>query len=369
MIPAKLLIPGPVDLDDEVLDALGSPPTPHYGPAWVSLYNETLEGLRLIFGTTGDIYPLVGSGSAGLDAAIGSCLASGSRLAVIRNGFFGERLGEIAAAYGIDLLPIDFPWGKAAEPEVVYAALQEMGPVDALAVVHTETSTGILNPLREIAAVAGEFKLPIIVDAVSSLGGAEVRMDDWGIAICVAASQKALAGPTGLALVAVSKQGWAYMDAHAATGHGWYLNLRTWRHYAQIWREWHPHPASIPTGTFRALHVCVQKIMSEGLEGYMHRHVMAAERFRAGVRALGLSPLAADTDASPLVTAIEVAPRADPATVVAALRDEHNLLIAGGLGLLRNRIIRVGHMGKAASEEYVDAAITALATLIDEKRM
>lgn len=360
----KLLIPGPVDLEDDVLDALRSIPEPHYGPEWVRLYRETIDGLRAIFQTTGAVYPLVGSGTTGLDAAIGSFLATGRRLALVRNGFFGDRLGEIAAAYGIELCPIDVPWGEAARPDIVRDALRRMGRVDALAVVHNETSTGILNPVREIAAVGREFDLPVIVDAVSSLGGIELRMDEWGVDLCVTASQKALAAPPGLALVAVGERAWAYMDANPVDHHGWYLNLRTWRHYADDWGDWHPQPVTMPTGTLRALNLRVRRILEEGLEQYIGRHAVAARRFRDGVRALGLGLLAPDADASPLVTAVEVAPRAAPAAVVATLRDRYDIWIGGGLGPLRDRIIRVGHMGRAISDEYVDATLAALAEVL-----
>ncbi len=368
MTQRKLLIPGPVDLEDEVLAELGSPLEAHYGPEWVELYNQTTEGLRTIFGTSGEVYPLVGSGSTGLDAAIGTFVARGQRLAVVRNGFFGERLAEIAGAYGIEVVPIDVPWGEVATPEMVRSVLQASLPLTALAVVHTETSTGILNPVHEIAAVAAEFELPILVDAVSSLGGVELRMDEWGIDLCVTASQKALAAPAGLALVAVSQRGWEYMDDHPVESQGWYLNLRTWRRYAREWGDWHPQPVTMPTGTFKALNLRVRQILDEGLERYIQRHAQVARRFRAGVRALGLRPLASDAAASPLVTAVEVGPGLEPSALVTTLRDEYGLWIAGGLGPLRNRIVRFGHMGKAASDVYVEAALAALEEVLQKRR-
>lgn len=368
MKPKKLLIPGPVDLDDDVLGIMGRRPVPHYGADWVALYRETIKGLRAIFRTDGDVYPLVGSGSVAVEATIGSFLATGQRLAVVRNGFFGDRIAEIAAAYGIEVVPIEVPWGEAARPELVRRVL-EGGPLpDALALVHSETSTGVQNPVREIAAVSAEFRVPVIVDAVSSLGGAELRMDEWGIVLCATATQKALAAPAGFGLVAVSAEGWRHMDANPVKDHGWYLNLRNWRRNAHAWGDWHPQLATIPTGAFSALHLRVQHILDVGLDRYIERHSRACRRFRDGVRSLGLPLLAPDEDASPLVTAVEVAPDFRPPEIVAYLRDNHDLWVSGGLGPLRDRVIRVGHMGKATSEEYVDAVLAGLGAVVRENR-
>src|SRR5262245_55640290 len=153
MPPQRLLIPGPVDMDDEVLSALGSQAVPHYGAAWAALYQEVVANLRVLFGTDGEVYPLVGSGSTGLDAALGSLLAPGQRLALVQNGYFGDHLHAIAVANGLQVLSIEEPWGRAARPEAVRAALDAAEPVHALALVHAETSTGVLNPVREIAAI------------------------------------------------------------------------------------------------------------------------------------------------------------------------------------------------------------------------
>lgn len=364
MPPQRLLIPGPVDMDDDVLAALGAQAVPHYGPAWAACYHELTANLRALFRTDGDVYPLVGSGSTGLDAALGSVLAPGQRLALVRNGYFGDHMHAIAVANGLDVLSIEAPWGRAVRPEAVRAALDAAGPVHALAFVHAETSTGALNPARALAAIGRARGLPVIVDAITALGGVELRVDEWGIDVCVSASQKALAAPAGLGLVAVSRSGWAYMDRHPVGPRGWYQDLRTWRRAAAQSPDYHPQPATMPSGTVAALTLRARRILAQGLDATIERLDRAARRFRAGAAAAGIELLVPAAEATPQVSAVVVPQGVSADAALAALREQHGLLAGGGLGELRGRIIRVGHMGKAASDEYVDAALAALADVL-----
>jgi alanine-glyoxylate transaminase / serine-glyoxylate transaminase / serine-pyruvate transaminase len=367
MSTPRLLIPGPVDLDEDVLSTLGSQAIPHYGPAWAAIYQSAVSGLRPIFGTDGGVYPIVGSGSAGLDAAFGSLMAPGQRMLIARNGYFGDRLREIALAHGIEVVSVEAPWGEAIRVEAVRAALEDAGELHGLALVHAETSTGVLNPVAAIAELARERGLPVIVDAITALGGVELRVDEWGIDICVGASQKALAAPAGLAPVAVSRKGWAYMDANPVGPGSWYLNLRTWRRYAEQSPDHHPHPVTIPTGALQALALRVRQIHELGLPAYLERHARAARRFRAGLVELDLRPFVAEADATPQVTSVELPAGADAREVLAVLRERHQLLATGGLGDLSGRILRIGHMGKGASDAYVDAALVALADALGRR--
>lgn len=360
----RLLIPGPVDMDDEVLSALGSQAVPHYGPAWAAQYREMVSNLRALFGTEGDVFPLVGSGSTGLDAAVGSMLAPGQRLALVRNGYFGHHLHAIAAANGVEVITIDGAWGRAVTAEAVRDALDAAGPVHALAFVHAETSTGALNPARELVALAKQRGLPVIVDAITALGGVELRVDEWGIDVCVSAPQKALASPAGLGLVAVSRSGWDYMDSHPVGPRGWYQDLRTWRAAAATSPDYHPQLATHPTSTVAALTLQTRRILSQGIAAYIERHARASRRFRAGAAAAGIELLVPQAEATPQVSAVCVPQSVSADAALAALREQYGLLAGGGLGELRGRIIRIGHMGRGASDEYVDAAIAALADVL-----
>jgi aspartate aminotransferase-like enzyme len=357
----RLLIPGPVDIDDEVLQALASPTAPHYGPAWATLYHEVVGNLKHLFGTIGDVYPIVGSGSTGLDAMIASFVATGKRMAVVRNGYFGDRMATIAQAYGVSVFDITGEWGRAITVDTVRQALIANGPFDVLGVVYAETSTGALNPLPELAALAHELGLPILVDAITGFAGTPLELDAWGIDVCVSASQKALAAPAGLAFVAVSPKGWQYMDANPVGHRGWILDVRTWRKAAQADHGGHPQPATMPTGLMTAVNLRLQQVMAIGKAEYVAQHYRAANRFRSGLRSLGIDYLVPDAEATPQVTPVLVPAHIDAPSIIASLRDRYGFLATGGMGPLAGRIIRVGHMGKATSDDYIDDALEAIA--------
>ena len=359
---ARLMIPGPVPLSASASEAMAAPVQAHYGPAWVSLYDETLRLLRQTFMTEGDVFILVGSGSAGLDAAIGSLIMPGAPALVGVNGYFGQRLADIARAYGAQVIEVAVEWGEPLAPEALDSALQNNRDISAVVVTHVETSTGILNPVRQIAQIANERAVPIIVDAISSLGGVEFAMDAWGIDVCVTASQKCLGGPAGLAPVAVSPRAWVAIEkVSASAGHGWYLNLQTWRDFAVSQRDWHPFPVTIPTSAVLALREGLRALLTEGIPQRIRRYQTLATRLRAGLQQLGFYPLAAEACAAPVVTAAYSLPGVPSGQIVEFLERTHGLKIAGGgLGPLHDTIFRVGHMAPSVSERDIDDVLAAL---------
>ncbi|MEJ2353890.1 MAG: alanine--glyoxylate aminotransferase family protein [Anaerolineales bacterium] len=279
-----LMIPGPVQVSDEVLAAMGRAVMPHYGPRWVQIYRETQERLEHVFRTEGDVYIMPGSGSAGLDAALGSLLEPGDQCLVVVNGFFGDRLAKIARSHGAKVAEVQEEWGQPISPEAVRTALQQHSGFQALCAVHHETSTGMLNPVKEIGELARAYGIPYVVDAISSLGGEELPMDDWGIDVCVSASQKCLESPPGLALVAVGTGGWRAIDRKKGAHSGWYLNLRTWREYEQSWGDWHPYPVTLPTNLILALNVALKHLLEETLEGRVKRYARVAQILRSELK-------------------------------------------------------------------------------------
>ncbi|GAB4125044.1 MAG: alanine--glyoxylate aminotransferase family protein [Roseiflexaceae bacterium] len=360
----RLLIPGPVDMEDDIREMLGSQAIPHYGTEWAAIYQRAVAGLKTLFGTDGAVYPIVGSGSAGLDAGIGSLFAPGQRILIVRNGYFGNRLYDIALAHGLEVVSVEAPWGQAVAAEAVGEALDQADNLVGVAMVHAETSTGVLNPVEAIAGLANQRGLAVMVDAITGLGGAELKVDAWGIDVCVSASQKALAAPAGMAPIAVSKKGWAFMDANPVGPGSWYLNLRTWRSYAEESPDWHPHPVTIPTGTLRALELRVSQVVAMGIDAYIARHVRAARRFRAGLVELDLRPFVDEAIATPQVTSVELPAGVDAKEILTGLRERHSFLATGGIGALSGRILRIGHMGKGATDAYVDDALAALADVL-----
>lgn len=366
MIPLprhKLMIPGPVPLSESVAEAMAAPVQAHYGPAWVSIHNETLQLLRQAFVTEGDVYILVGSGSAGLDAAIGSLLAPGDAALVGVNGYFGQRLAAIARAHGAEVVEVTAEWGEPLAPAAFESALRQHPEAKAVITTHVETSTGVVNPVREIAHLANVRGVPMMADAISSLGGVEFAMEAWGIDLCVSASQKCLGGPAGLAPVAVGPRAWAAIEKRLAVapGPGWYLNLQTWREFAQSQKDWHPFPVTMPTNVVLSLRAGLCELLAEGIPQRWQRYQTLAARLRAGLQNSGFRPLAEAACAAPVVTAAYSLPGVPSGRIVKFLERVHGLEIAGGgLGHLHDKIFRVGHMAPSISERDIDDVLTAL---------
>jgi alanine-glyoxylate transaminase/serine-glyoxylate transaminase/serine-pyruvate transaminase len=361
MLPSlKLMIPGPVQPDDDVLAAMGQPVQAHYGPAWTALYHDTTRALAQVFGTAGDVHLLVGSGSAGLDACLGSAAATGQTVIIGVNGFFGQRLQAIAESYGLQVVPVHAPWGQPLDPAGFEAALQQHPEAALVAVVHIETSTTIVNPIQAIGAIVRAHDNYYLVDAVSSLGGVPLEMDAWHIDLCASASQKCLGAPPGLAPVAVGVRGWEAIDRVPAKGHGWYLNLSVWRQYAVEWGDWHPFPITLATNVL-ALRASLQTLLAEGLGPRLERYQALALRLRRGLRAIGLEPYTPDALLAPVVTAAYGPPGVPTSRLVAYLADVHGLKIAGGMGDLKDRVFRIGHMAANLTPADIDDVVAKLA--------
>ena len=359
----KLMIPGPVQPDDDVMTAMGGPVLPHYGPEWTQIHNETLGLLKQVYGTSGDAFILVGSGSSALDAGLGSSLSTGEDILVGVNGWFGERLATIAQHYGLRVIPVSAPWGRPLDPADFRKAFEAHPRARMAAVVHLETSTSIVNPIEEIGPLAVRHGRVLMVDAVSSLGGIPVRMDDWGIGLCASASQKCLGAPPGLATIAVNPAAWALIDRTENRGHGWYLNLGVWRQFATDWAGWHPFPITMATNNVLALRAGLQGLLAEGLDRRMKRFHALALRLRRGLREIGMPPYTPDELLAPVLTAAYGPPGIPTGEIVAYLAEVHHTKIAGGLGdQLKDKIIRIGHMSPTVGEADIDQVLSELAS-------
>ncbi len=354
-----VLVPGPVPVSPEVLAAMGRPVPVHYGPGFVPFYTGLVERLKQVFGTRQPVFPIPGSGTAGIDAALGTLLGLEKRAAVITNGAFGERLLAIARGYDPEALAIEVEWGKAADPERVAAFLEEH-PVDVLAVVQSETSTGVLNPIKELAAVARERDVALMVDGVGSVGGVQLCLDEWGIAACATASQKCLEAPPGLAPVALSERGWKLAEGQKRPTPGWYLNLRTWRKAAEDSPDWHPYPVTVATNNLMALDQALQRVLAEGLEARYERHRRVAGYLRSALRALEFRLLAGDDVASPTVTVAFPPAGVDANTLMVTLRRDYGMIVGGGLQRLSGQVVRIGHLGPSADEAMMNRVLVAI---------
>jgi alanine-glyoxylate transaminase/serine-glyoxylate transaminase/serine-pyruvate transaminase len=360
----KLMIPGPVEVSDSVLAEMGAQVAVHYGPEWTAFYKETTSIMKSVFRTEGDVFLLVCSGSGGMEAAISSLFMPGERVLVGVNGFFGERAAFIALSRGLQVVRISAADGTPITPDSVKHALESESNLAGVVIVHHETSTGVLNPIQAIGALTREFDIPFIVDAVSSLGGDQLAMDEWGIDICVTASQKCLEAPPGLAPVAVSPRAWEFMDRKGDFPAGWYLNLRTWREFADKWGDWHPFPITQATNNVRALRTALDGLDLEGLDNRIKRYRETARYIRSGLQEMDFALFVDGEYSSSTISAVCARDDLQVSEMITFLRDQKGIRIAGGLGSTSGRIFRVGHMGKAASKEYADQFLDSLAQYI-----
>lgn len=348
----RLMIPGPTELAPEVLAAMGRQSVPHYGDEWVRRHNETLGLLAEAFVTERPPILMVGTGTAGLEAGPGTVLGSGERVAVAVNGGFGERWVGILEQLGLEVVRVEAPWGEAVTRERLAEVLDRAEAVRVVAVVHGETSTGVLNPIRELAEEAHARGALMVVDAISSFGGVWLPVDEWGIDLCVGSTQKCLAAPPGLCPVAVSPAAWEAMEAARDTNRrSWYLNLLTWRHYARDWADWHPFPVTMACALVLALKEALRLLLDEGLQARAWRLERLAAGFRAGVRALGCRTVTEERWACPTTTAVVLPDGVSGPEARRFLEEETGLLVAFGFAEYRGRGFRVGHFGGTANWE------------------
>ncbi len=358
MADPLLLVPGPVPLAPEVLGELARPALPHYGAKWVAAYREMEDLLRYAFDARrADVFPIAGPGHIGLETIAFTFLRPGDRAVVVDNGFFGERHVEVLRAHHLKVTDVRSEWGQGPDIRKVRTALKRGARV--LAVVHNETSTGLTNPLRELAELAHENDAFVMVDAVSSLAGLPLPFDEWGIEAAFTASQKGVGGPAGFAPVAVAPS--LFESVKPKDVDGWYANLFTWRRYREAWDKWHPQPTTISSNVFYAFLRALQLVREEGLEARIRRHREYAAAFRAGAAALGFRPIAPPEFVSNTVACI--APPAGVAadTIQDRLRNDHLIYISGGLGPLHGKVLRIGTMATQATREVLERLLPAMA--------
>jgi alanine-glyoxylate transaminase / serine-glyoxylate transaminase / serine-pyruvate transaminase len=364
----KLMIPGPIELEDEVLDWMGQPVHAHYGDEWVAVHNETIGLLQQIFVTTGKVFMMPGSGSLAIDAAAQSLFAPGDRVAVGINGNFGRRLTEILTANGIVAIPVEEEPDQPLNPAKFEQVLAGDPSIVGVAAVHLETSTAILNPAREIAQVARKHNRLCLIDAVSSLAGTDLQMDAWSIDVCISASQKGLGGAPGIAIVAVGSRGWQAITSQPERPRSWYLDLRRWQWYVENWGDWHPFPVTMPTSVILGLRAALQSLIKQGVPARIRRYEVLAKRLRDGLRQLGLTLFVQEDRMAPVLTAVHCPPGVTSGQIVKYLADEHHIKITTGFGQYKDRVIRIGHMGGAITEADIDALLAGLRQFLTERQ-
>ena len=340
--PQNLRIPGPTFVPQSVLQASARPMINHRGPEFAALLAALTRALQDFLRTKGDVLLLTASGSGGMEAAIANTLSRGDKVLLFVNGAFGERFAAICKTYGVDARRIDVPWGRAVEPDLVRDELaKEKGKDAAKAVLitHNETSTGVLNPIKEIGEIVRESGKLFIVDSISGAGAAELAVDDWGIDVLVTASQKAWGAPPGVAIVTMSDKAWKAYDRSDLPKA--YFDLQSYK--ASL--EKGATPATPAVSVFIALQESLRLMSEEGMASILKRHRDLAASTRRGLGALNLGIFGDERYASPAVTAFRMPARVDARNLMRILRDDHDTIIGGGQGKLEGQIARVGHMG------------------------
>lgn len=356
--PRVLLGPGPSDVHPRVLRAMATPLLGHLDPEFLVLMNETKELLQYVFQTQNELtLPVPGTGSAGMEAAVCNILEPGDTIVIGVNGYFGQRLSEMAARCGAQVVPVQAPWGRIVEPDDIAQALRGR-QAKVVAVVHAETSTGVLQPLQPIADLAHAHDALFLVDTVTSLGGHPVQVDEWGIDVCYSGTQKCLSCPPGLAPITLNARATEVLHRRRSKVQSWYLDLSLVERYWGQERFYH-HTA--PISMNYALREALRLIYEEGLEARFQRHHLNHLALMAGMQAMGLEPFVAD-EAQRLwsLNAVRIPDGIEEAKVRVQLLQEFGIEIGGGLGELKGRIWRVGLMGYSSSRRNVLLFLGAL---------
>lgn len=336
------LLPGPVKMHPRVLRAMGMPAINHRSAAFQEVIAEVRELTKYLFQTSGRVAVLSGSGTAGLDAAASGMLHRDDRVLCLVNGKFSERFLDLCKVYAKPT-PLQFEWGTPVDPQRVSAAL-ESGGFRAITVCHNETSTGLTNPIREIAAVARKHDALLIVDGITSVGGIDVRLE-WGIDALVMGSQKCIAAPPGLAAVAVSERGYGALHEESS----FYTNLKA--HLDGLEEDDTPFTPAVPL--FFAYREALRLLKEEGLEIRLKRTALLGEATRAAVDAIDLEMLPRKGFESNTVSAIRYPAGMDDKKFRKTLEEEHRTVVQGGQAQLKGKIFRIGHMGIVSLADLV----------------
>ncbi len=360
--PTLLMGPGPSCVPDQVYTALSQYTIGHLDPRFITMMDEIKSRLQILFQTSNKLtIPVSGTGSSGMEACFVNLVEPGDPVLILKNGVFGMRMEDLATRLGADVDVLEFEWGTPVLLEKVKTRLQQK-QYAIVAVVHAETSTGVMNPVAEIGKVLEGNDALYLVDCVTSLGGIPVQTDDWGVDAIYSGTQKCLSCPPGLAPISFSKRAVEKLQNRQSKVPNWYLDLTMIINYwAGETRAYH-HTA--PINMLYGLYAALGVILDEGLEKVFARHQEVHQYLVEGLEEIGLSMKVAKEDRLPMLNAVNIPDGVEDGPVRLKLLKEHDIEIGAGLGPLAGKIWRIGLMGHTARKENVDRLITALRTLI-----
>ena len=335
-----LMIPGPTMVSPRVLRALAKPVLSHGAAEFTEAYAETLRLQKSLFMTSGTPFLLAGSGTLGMEAAANNLVEKGDKVLTIENGFFAEKWQEIVPGHGGVADRLTFEWGKAVDVKLVKEKLDK-GGYKAVFVEHVDTSTGIANPIEEIGKLVKGTDALYVVDSVCGVGGMPLKMDEWGIDFCLTGSQKAIGAPPGLSLFCLNEKTWKAIEGRKMPIADYYTNLKRWRPIMEDPKKYFATPA---TGMILGMLEAFKIINEEGLEARWKRHALFSKGFQAGIKAMGLTSFP-DEKSLAHTLSVPKLPESIKGSDFRAAIGKFNVITAGGLGVVTDKTIRVGHMG------------------------
>jgi len=344
-----LMIPGPTIVSPRVLRALAKPVLSHVSNEFVDGYAEALALQKKLFGTEGTPFLLAGSGTLGMEAAIANLMEKGDKVLCVENGYFGEKWEEIVETHGGEVDRVRFEWGAPVDVKLVKEKLSS-NEYKLFTVEHVDTSTGIVNNLKKIGELRSNTDTLYVVDSVCGLGGMPLKMDEWNIDFCLTGSQKALGAPPGISLFCVNDEAWQTVEKRGSPPSDYYVNLKRWKPIMDNPKGYFATPA---TGLVLGMLEALRMIFEEGLETRWRRHEVFSEAFQAGIKALSWGSFPAEGHNAHTLTVPKVPEGVDDAKMRTTMFQKYGVIIAGGLGKLGGKTVRVGHMGNDTMNDLI----------------
>lgn len=358
--PVRVLMgPGPSDVHPRVLRAMAQPLVGHLDPSFVEILKDVKAGLQFAFQTKNDMtLAISGTGSAGMEAVVTNLVEPGDEVIIGVNGVFGGRMVDVAQRAGATVHRVDAPWGQPILPEQVAEALKKCSRPKFVGVVHAETSTGCRTPLEEIGRLAHDSGALFVVDAVTSLAGIDLRVDDWGIDAIYSGTQKCLSCPPGLSPVSFSPKAMEVIKNRKSKCQSWYLDIGM---IASYWGEDRMYHHTAPITMVYALRESLRLVQEEGLEARFARHAVMHERLKSALKKLGgYEFIVEEQYRLPQLNSVRFPAGIDEAAVRGRLLNEYNIEIGSGLGDFKGKVWRVGLMGESATPNHVNMLVAAL---------
>ncbi|OLB84630.1 MAG: hypothetical protein AUI15_34345 [Actinobacteria bacterium 13_2_20CM_2_66_6] len=355
----QLRIPGPTPLPERVVRSMNRPMIDHRGPEFAAILAEVTAGAKRVFKTKNDLLLLTSSGTGGLESAVANLVSPGDEVVVALCGNFGERFAALASAYGADVVRLEFEWGQPVDAGDLEVILQRHPKARVVLLTHNETSTGLTNPLRELARTARSAERLVVVDGVSSISSIDIETDAWGIDVAVSGSQKGWMAPPGLALVSVSERAW--VQQAKARSPRFYFD---WKE-AKTWADKGMTPFTPAVPVAFALQEGLRMLEEEGLANVYERHARLARATQAALQALGFQLFAQDGYRSNTVTSALPPAGLDVAALRKLLDTKYGVVIAGGQAKMTGKMVRVGHLGAVAEGDVVQV-IWAMEQALEE---